>query len=84
LAYPLKFTSTAKKTYKRLPQKVVPRVLKALEIIADEPFSGLPLYGEFEGKRKFRVGDWRIVYQFFKKEKMVVIFKIESRQGVYK
>lgn len=74
----------AEKDLKKLPKNVLKAVLRALELLEKNPLAGLPLRGELEGKRKYRIGDFRIIYQFFPKEKTVVVFKIESRGQVYK
>lgn len=74
----------AAKEFQKLPKKVRIVATNALEVLKVQPFSGLPLKGELEGKRKFRVGEWRIIYEFFRKEGAVVVYKIESRQKVYK
>lgn len=45
---------------------------------------GEKLHGELLGYSKHRVGDYRIVYLFDKKEGKIAVLKIEHRQGVYK
>ncbi|MBI5465465.1 type II toxin-antitoxin system RelE/ParE family toxin [Candidatus Gottesmanbacteria bacterium] len=74
----------AEKDLKKLPKNVLKATWRALELLEENPLAGLPLRGELEGKRKYRVGDWRIIYQFLTKEKTIIIFKIESRGQVYK
>lgn len=74
----------AEKDLRKLPKTTFQAVWRALENLEQDPLSGLPLRGELEGKRKYRVGGWRIIYQFLTKENSVVVFKIESRGQVYK
>lgn len=68
----------------KLPVHVHKKIVKALTSIQENPLSGIKLHGELVQYYKYRVGDYRIVYQFNKKEKLVIVVKIEHRQGVYK
>ncbi|MFZ5366117.1 MAG: type II toxin-antitoxin system RelE family toxin [Patescibacteria group bacterium] len=74
----------AEKDLRRLPKLIFKAVWRALEDLEKNPLVGLPLRGELEGKRKYRIGDWRIIYEFLAKEKIVIVYKIESRSQVYK
>jgi mRNA interferase RelE/StbE len=75
---------SARKGFTKLPLNVHKRVVRALGIIKDNPLIGTKLHGELAYYRKFRVGDYRIVYRFEKKTKTVRVVKIEHRRGVYK
>jgi len=79
----------------RLPKKVNKAVLKlplhiqnkiagAFDRIRQNPSLGAKLKGELFNYYKFRVGDYRIIYKFDKKESLIEIVKIEHRQGVYR
>lgn len=76
--------NTAKKDFKRIPAIVKERILHTLELLKEEPLIGIPLGGEFKTFRKIRLGDYRIVYKYYPKDKMLVISRIRSRQSVYK
>lgn len=76
--------SSVKKNLKRLPIQIHKKIIKALDKIQENPLIGAKLHGELESYYKFRVGDYRIVYTFNKKESIVEIVKVEHRQGVYK
>lgn len=78
------FHNTIEKSLKRLPNNIQKRFPKTVDIIKLNPLSGIPLKGEFEGERKYRIGNYRVVYKFYRKEKTVLIYRIESRQGVYR
>lgn len=84
---PAKNLIVDKKTQKQLlkiPLPVHQRIIKAINIIKQNPVSGIKLHGELKDYYKFRVGDYRIVYRFDSKESIVFIVKIEHRQGVYR
>ena len=42
-----------------------------------------PLTGKFKGYRRYRVGDWRVVYQIDDKPKRVLVLSIAHRREVY-
>jgi addiction module RelE/StbE family toxin len=74
----------AEKDLGKLPKPILKAVWRALELLEKNSLVGIPLRGELEGKRKYRVGDWRIIYEFLTKKKIVIVYKIESRDQVYK
>jgi mRNA interferase RelE/StbE len=61
------FTDAAIDDLRRLGPDVVPKVLKKVMILLDDPEAGHPLGGELTGFRKLVVGrnHWRIVYRLF-------------------
>ena len=77
-------TKKANKETSKLPIHIQDKIDKAFTIIKENPISGEKLHGELAGYYKYRVGDYRIVYVFNKKESRIDILKIEHRQGVYK
>ena len=76
--------SSAKKNLRRLPIHIHKKIIKTFDKIKDNPLIGVKLHGDLENYYKFRVGDYRIVYTFYRKESLVKIVKVEHRQGVYK
>ncbi|SMC66973.1 type II toxin-antitoxin system RelE family toxin [Lentzea albidocapillata] len=59
------FTDAAIDDLRRLGPDVVPRILKKIQILFDDPEAGHPLGGELTGFRKLVVGrnHWRVVYR---------------------
>ncbi|MDX3657096.1 type II toxin-antitoxin system RelE/ParE family toxin [Streptomyces sp. ID05-26A] len=59
------FTDAAIDDLRRLGPDVVPKVLKKIQILFDDPGAGHPLGGELTGFRKLVVGrnHWRVVYR---------------------
>lgn len=77
-------SNRTKKDLKKIPAIVKNRIVHALELLKKEPLMGIPLGGEFKTFRKIRLGDYRIVYKYYPKDKVLVISRIRSRQGAYK
>ncbi|WCR58754.1 MAG: Toxin RelE [Wolbachia endosymbiont of Ctenocephalides felis wCfeF] len=68
-----------------LPKTIRLRVKEAIkERLSDFPDkAGKPLLGELKGRRRLRVGDYRIVYQVSKLEHIVMIIGIKHREYIY-
>ncbi len=60
------------------------RVAAAIDRLAQEPESGVPLRGELKGCWKYRVGSYRIIYQLIRKQLIVTIIDIGHRREVYR
>ncbi|AXG79966.1 type II toxin-antitoxin system RelE family toxin [Streptomyces paludis] len=71
------FTDAAIDDLRRIGPDSVPKILKKLLILIDEPTAGYPLGGELTGYRKLIVGrnTWRVVYRYVD-EKSVEICEV--------
>lgn len=74
----------AEKDLRRLPSHVHQKIVYTLRNIKSNPLLGVRLHGKFNEYYKVRIGDYRVVYSFNSKKSMVVVVKIEHRQGVYR
>ena len=83
MAYLIKFKPSAEKELDSLPQKDSYRIKTALVGLETNPFSGKRLEGEYKGCCAIRVWPYRVIYQIYKKELLVLIIRIGHRQGVY-
>jgi mRNA interferase RelE/StbE len=84
---PAKLFHVPKKTNKSVSKFPIPiqdKIDKAFNIIKENPLKGEKLHGELKNYYKYRVGDYRIVYQFDSKTSTVILVKVEHRQGVYR
>jgi mRNA interferase RelE/StbE len=72
------------KNITKLPLHIQKKVMVAFSHIKENPVGGIKLHGELEMYYKYRLGDYRIVYSFDEKKSIVIVVKIEHRQGVYK
>ena len=81
----LEWSAIAYKDLKNLETKEAVKILNALNDIQSDPYSfGDPLEGTFKGKRRMRIGDYRIVYHVNDKEKKVSILYVRHRREVYR
>jgi len=79
------FSNVASDQFKKLKDnKLKERIASALEYIAQEPLFGKPLQGELKGCYSCRVGDYRVVYDFSKKNRSIGIIRNDHRREVYR
>ena len=67
----------------QLPPEVKQAVKAAIRSIAIEPATGEPLRGELEGLWKFRVRRYRLVYAVDRRRRVIRIFAVGHRRGIY-
>ncbi|WP_353275913.1 type II toxin-antitoxin system RelE family toxin [Wolbachia endosymbiont (group A) of Pipizella viduata] len=69
-----------------LPKTIRLRVVKAINerLAVDSINLGEPLHHSLKGRRRLRVGDYRVVYRVNQPEHTVVITEIGHRDNIYK
>jgi len=45
---------------------------------------GTPLYGKYKGLSRYRVGDFRIAYEYDSRKETVLIIKVRHRGEAYR
>jgi mRNA interferase RelE/StbE len=68
---------------KKIPEDARSRILRAVDEILTNPFSGVKLQGELEGLWRWRVGKYRIVYMIDQASQIVVLLDVGLRKAVY-
>ena len=84
--YEVEITPEGLRHLNRLPDKVRAAALETIfGSIAENPQRlGKPLVGEFEGLSSARRGDYRIIYEIFEDEKVVLVHRVQHRREVYR
>ena len=59
-------------------------IIRALDMISENPHCAKPLVGNLAGFYSYRVGDYRILFEIEKKDLLVYVEKIEHRANVYR
>jgi mRNA interferase RelE/StbE len=80
--YKILLHNKAAKEYKKLNDKSIARISKAIDTLKENPFYGKDikrLRGELKGKYRLRVGEYRIVYRVEEKEEIVILEDIKLR-----
>jgi mRNA interferase RelE/StbE len=83
MKYCLVIPKKVQKEIDRIDKKYKVKVLLALKILEEEPYTGKKLEGEYSGKRSYRVWPYRIIYEIRKKELIILIIHIGHRQSAY-
>lgn len=84
MTYRLLFTNQASKDINNLRPNLKIRIEKALDLIANNPYQGKPLKGDYKNYWSYRVGDYRIIYEIRKVEIVVIILKVAHRRESYR
>lgn len=83
--YKLYFKRSVKRDLKKIGESESLRILKAIKgKLLLNPSKGKPLKGKDGTLWSFRVGDYRVLYNFNDKELIVLIIRISHRKQIYK
>jgi len=83
LAYNIGYKKSVERDLKKLPKAEARRILDQIEEELPEKADAYPvLKGQFAGLRKFRIGDYRVIYAILGNE--AVVLRIGHRKDVYR
>jgi len=83
LAYSVVYKKSVHRDLKSLSKAEAKRIMDLIEHeLVKRPEANPVLKGQFAGLRKFRVGDYRVVYALIGSE--ILILRIGNRKNVYK
>jgi mRNA interferase RelE/StbE len=83
LAYSVVYKKSVHRDLKSLSKAEAKRIMDLIEPeLVKRPESNPVLKGQFAGLRKFRVGDYRVIYALIGAE--ILILRIGNRKNVYK
>ncbi len=81
--YRVVLTKRARKGLEKAPEHIRKKCIEALDAL-QESFAPVKLFDVkklkgYEGVFRIRAGDWRVIYEFHKKEAMMVVLEIGPR-----
>lgn len=85
--YTVVFSALARQKFDRFIQvnrKLGEQIAKAIDRLALNPALGEFLKGEWKGYRKYRTGNYRIIYRTEHSRLLVFIITIDDRKDVYR
>lgn len=83
MAYSIGYKKSVERDLKKLPKAEARRILDQIEEELSEKADAYPvLKGQFAGLRKFRIGDYRVIYAILGND--VIVLRIGHRKDVYK
>jgi mRNA interferase RelE/StbE len=80
----LRIKRTAAKALAAIPKPERERLIAAIDRLCHTPAAGSALKGEYEGLRRLRVGRYRVVYEWQRRELVVLVIRIGHRREVYR
>ena len=80
----VEITRRAKKDIDKLTALAKKRCAGAIRVLAVNPLKGESLKGEFHGLRRYRVGDFRIIYEIDSESDLMTIHAVKNRREVYR
>lgn len=85
-AYAVELTATARRTLRRLPEKVVGACIEfvAGPLAANPHRLGKPLDRELAGHHSTRRGSYRVVYRIDESSRTVFVVRIDHRADVHR
>ncbi|MFH1610927.1 MAG: type II toxin-antitoxin system RelE/ParE family toxin [Patescibacteria group bacterium] len=84
MVYKIVLPKKVQKDLQKIDNKYRQRIRLALIGLSNDPFLGKKLDGKRKDQLSLVVWPYRIIYEIFKKELVVLVIRIGHRQGVYK
>jgi mRNA interferase RelE/StbE len=86
MAYSVEFTVQAAEDLSRLDKPVAQQIAHRIDRLSQEieTIIPIPLKGQFKGKYKLRIGDWRVIYSLDHPAQLITIYAVRHRREVYK
>jgi len=83
LPFRIEYKSSVHHDLKSLDPHIAKRILEELEAsLGEDPDRGEPLTGRFRGLRRYRIGEYRVIY--IKTREGVLVLRIGHRSSVYR
>ena len=84
--YTARILAPASRALQRIDPPVARRIANRIRWLAEhfEEITPEPLHGELAGFCKYREGDYRIVYEPIRKERLLIVHAIGHRSEIYK
>jgi len=85
VAYQVTFRPETEQDFEHLDPQIAQRILRKIKWLSEnyELLTPQPLKGEWKGKFKLRIGDYRVVYSVNEKEKRITIHMAGHRNDIY-
>ena len=85
MSYSVSFEPESINDLDNLPQFVRARILNKISWLGInfEQITPLSLTAQWSGFYKLRVGDYRIIYEFERENKLIIIIKVGHRSEIY-
>jgi len=84
LAYKLLIDSKIIKDLKNIDKKWQTKIVDTIKgKLVENPYNGKKLVGDLSHYYRFRVGNYRIIYEIIENETTVIVIKVGHRKNIY-
>ena len=80
----IQIKKSALRGLQELPQSERPRLIAAIDQLADQPHIGKLLKGDLSGLRRLRAGKYRIVYEVDDGKVLILGLRVAHRKTIYR
>ena len=86
MSYHVTFRPETERDFELLDLQIAQRILRKIKWLSEnfELITPQQLKGQWKGKFKLRVGDYRVVYSLNEEEKRITIHMVGHRREIYK
>jgi mRNA interferase RelE/StbE len=84
VTYSLQIKRSAAKALAKITKNDRIRLIEAIDRLREEPNAGGVLKGEFAGLRRLRVGSYRIIFEVFDEQLVVLVIRVGHRKDGYR
>ena len=84
--YAVLYTKVSRNALKAQSRKRAKRIIAIMERIAADPFANHPNLGTIRGEHdtfRYRLGDWRILYEIDRRSRRLIVLDILPRARAY-
>ena len=84
-SYRIEFKRSAERDIRRIGRALIPKILREIEALADNPFprQSLQLSGA-EKTHRLRVGNYRVIYEVDSEAETIIIWYVRHRREAYR
>ena len=84
MRYSIQIKKSALKELQKVPKSDRPRLIAAVDRLAELPHAGKVLKGDLSGLRRLRVGNYRIIYEIDEGKVLVLVLRVAHRKSSYR
>ncbi len=84
MTFSLQIKSSAAKELKLINKPERRRVVAAIDQLPANPYIGKSLKGELSGLRRIRAGDYRVIYEIYEQQVVILIVRVAHRKDAYR
>lgn len=82
--FEVKYKSSVQKDFRKINKNERIKIIDTIEkILTTNPFIGAELKGKYKYLRKYRIGNYRIIYSIEEKELYILVIRVGHRKDVY-